>query len=197
MNLIQTVSLTLFEQGVAKAGGEGRFRRNRAKGRDHRYGYTHALHSAEKDINAVGAEIAAGMVAGIKWKDVTSPDSSGDLGPGVQVRLSHQKPFGLLLIRPETDIDWHKFILVTGNMPVYHIQGWMGVLWARRVGKWDCPSKDKSRPWCWVVRADQMHPMEKFPPMPGLAEHSDLRDLDDDFWLDYPHYERNSPSVQH
>jgi len=145
-----TVQITLDDgkQRIARTAAQGRF--DRRKNTRHRWGYQQNEHSIDVELDAIGAEIAAGLSIGVTWKDSSVPDSDGDLGERIQVR--HTKwGTGRLLVHPE-DKDDHCFILVRGKFPTFSIVGWMGGGEAKQRQWWTDPSR-RGR-WCYAVPGD-------------------------------------------
>ena len=125
---------------LAKTAGEGRYTRRREAGSEHRWNRGDD-HTVELEIEAVGAEIAVGCSIGRRWEDVETPDYSGDVGEGVQVRHTQHGRY-LLLHGPESvasgereDRDDHDFFLVTGMFPEYIVVGWATGARGKRIGE--------------------------------------------------------------
>lgn len=125
------VELTEGQQRVAQLAAERRFARRRSAGSSHRWNRGDD-HSVEKERDAIGAEMAAGVSVGRGWVDSPEPDHDGDLGPGLQVRFTEHERGRLLL--HESDEDDHLFILVTGQFPVYMVRGQISGAEGKRVG---------------------------------------------------------------
>jgi hypothetical protein len=111
------------DQRRAEKAGRERYQRRRAAGSQQRYNRVSSHHTVEKEIEAIGAEIAFARLIGEEWVDGPTPDYDGDVGSGMQVRHTAHKN-GHLLIHPG-DSDDHFFFLVTGNYPVFTVVGWL------------------------------------------------------------------------
>ena len=111
------------DQRQAEKAGRERYQRRRAEGSQQRYNRVASHHTVEKEIEAIGAEIAFARLIGREWVDSPTPDYDGDVGSGMQVRHTAHKN-GHLLIHPG-DRDDHFFFLVTGNYPVFSVVGWL------------------------------------------------------------------------
>lgn len=116
------VELTQEEMRVAALIGVERRLRAIARNRQHRYAWTGEAVWAI-DIQAAGAELAIAKAIGRYWTDTAEPDAHGDVGDGVQVRWTKREN-GCLLLHP-TDPDAHVYVLVTGEMPVFEVPGWI------------------------------------------------------------------------
>lgn len=80
---------------------------------------------------------------------------AGDVG-SVEVRTAPNHDYGLL-VRAK-DPDHAVFVLVTGSAPTFRIQGWITGAEAKRIGTLDRP--DPARPPCWIVRQEDLEPIE-------------------------------------
>jgi hypothetical protein len=88
-------------------------------------------------VHVIGAcgELAAAKACGVFWDGSVNVNSArGDIGPGWQVRTSHETPPGRLVIRPR-DPDNAIFIHVFARSPsCMLVNGWITAHEARKVG---------------------------------------------------------------
>jgi len=124
-----SIVLPREKQELATTAGTARYwRRKNSKHKNNRQDET----TIENVIGEIGSEIACGLVLGIEWVDSPFPDPEGDLGPGIQVRLT-KYPQGKLILNPkpfglsddDRDDPDHRFYLVTGKFPRYKVHGSM------------------------------------------------------------------------
>lgn len=117
------VILTTAEQAIAQEAGRRRYHTHRVYKSAHRWNRKANDHSIDKEVEAIGAEMACARALGLTWVDHNKPDPEGDLGPGIQVRHTRYRTGKLLLHK--SDSDDHVFYLVTGNYPNFTIAGWI------------------------------------------------------------------------
>jgi hypothetical protein len=96
-----------------------------AKRRRGAHGFDRDHEAWSIDIEGVMTEMAAAKALGLPYTPVVGSldTEDGDIGPGLQVRGTRYNS-GSLLIHA-SDIDDHKFILVTGVAPTYDVRGWI------------------------------------------------------------------------
>jgi hypothetical protein len=140
------VTVTLTADELIAAAHVGVMRRARAldKGRQHRHGYDGA-DNWSVHIEAAGAELAFAKAVNRYWADSPAPDYHGDVGKRTQVR--HTLRAGGCLIAHPDDPDDYALILVTGQLPVFSVRGW---LWGRECKREQWWRTDTGRPAFFV-----------------------------------------------
>jgi len=127
-------TLTWPEALQAAMGGVMRQVLNLKAGRRHRFGANEAQ-AWDRHIEGAAGELAVAKTLGIYWPGV------GRLGgPDVgtlQVRTA--RPGGRLIVHP-SDADTDVFILVTGYLPEFTVQGWLYGHEAKNNAYWDDPT---------------------------------------------------------
>jgi hypothetical protein len=109
-------------------------------------------------IEACGGECAFGLATGLSWpmtlNTYKEPDFRGKNNEPIQVRTRLQHSYELIV--REDDNPEELFVLVTGQMPVYRVVGWIGgyearqSVWRRNHG---------GREWAWFVPHAALRPM--------------------------------------
>jgi len=111
------------------------------RGGQHEWGMTddNAWHF---HIEGVLAELALAKWMGVYWSLTTfARRGDGDVGKDEVRQTGHEN--GRLIMHPE-DLDERKYWLVTGNMGVYRIRGWMRGRDGKQDQWWEDPT-DKKR----------------------------------------------------
>jgi len=117
------MKVVLTENEIILAATHGTWRRIRALTRG---GSKHLIQYKnpnpwDMDIEAAGAEMACSRVFNVYWAG-TEFRASADLGEDREVK--HTKHNDGCLVMQKDDPDHYRFILVTGQIPVFHIRGW-------------------------------------------------------------------------
>ena len=110
-------------------------------------------------IEGCGGELAGCLYYELPWSGYADELRKGgiklpDGGDRVEFR-TRLKPYYELIVHPD-DCDDRAFVLVTGMMPRYFIQGWIEGHRAKRNDWWHDPSQ-KNR-WAYFVPTGQLHP---------------------------------------
>jgi hypothetical protein len=104
------------------------------------------------------AELAASILTGMPWtSERTGPGARADIGEATEVRSS-KFPWSPLRIYSFDKAD-HFFVLVTGQIPLYRVVGWMPGREARRAEFW----RADLQPPQWQVPQESLRPMWKRP----------------------------------
>lgn len=113
------VTLTVAEARMAAAVGVERRIQSVLAGDKQRHGATDTW---TLNIDGALGELAAAKALGIFWPaSVNTYHTTGDLGPGLEVRTAGKPDYGLVIRDADPE---GKYILVTGEMPVYLVHGW-------------------------------------------------------------------------
>lgn len=116
------------------------------------------------DVEGVLTEAAAAKALGLPYEPCVGELDTldGDIGPGLQVRGTKYSS-GCLLVH-DSDVDDHRFILVTGIYGVYDIRGWIFAKDGKKKSLWKV-YKDRGAYW---VPQDKLRPMDTLE-LPVLA----------------------------
>lgn len=108
------------------------------------------------DVEGVLTEAAAAHALGLPYEPCVGELDTldGDIGPGLQVRGTRY-PKGSLLVH-DSDVDDHKFILVTGIYGVYDVRGWIFASEGKDKALW---REYKGRGAYWVPQ-DKLRPLD-------------------------------------
>ena len=111
-----------------------------------------------ENIEGAGGELAVAKALNVYWDGSVNTFKQPDL-PGLQVRTRSRHDYDLI-IRPG-DAPEERYILVTGQMPNYRIQGWArgsDVMLPQFLKEYG------GRPAAYFVPASKLQPIETLPP---------------------------------
>jgi hypothetical protein len=120
------VIVTLTQPECAVAAHAGTIRQRLNQDRTHQHGYTGV--GWDIHIEGAGAEMALAKYLGIYWVPAQmtpqghAGDAAADVGP-FEVRQTARANGSLILHK--TDFADRAYVLVTGTMPTYNLQGWL------------------------------------------------------------------------
>ena len=77
------------------------------------------------DIEAAGAELAFAKLIGEEWVGAVNTFHAPDVGDCWQVRYTDKENGRLIIRQRDESKRHHKFVLITGSMPKYHIHGYI------------------------------------------------------------------------
>ena len=111
----------------------------------------------EWEVQSAAAEAAVAKLLHVWWGGNVNSFKDPDLEGNLQVRWTRDHA-GHLVLRPK-DNPKHKYILVTGAIPRFRIQGWAyggAVMQPEHLCK-----PDPTRPSCWFMPHSQLAPVTK------------------------------------
>jgi hypothetical protein len=147
------ITLAPHERDLAAWVGVRRNDEAKRQGLCHKAGYKGD--GQKVNIEGAGGELAVAKALNVYWDGSVNTFKQPDLQGGLQVRTRSRHDYDLI-IRPG-DAPEERYILVTGQMPHYRIQGW-----ARGVDVM-LPQYFKSpndRPEAYFVPASKLQPIE-------------------------------------
>lgn len=112
-------------------------------------------------IEGACGEIAVAKALGVYWSAHVNNFSGDDL-PGIQIRTRRRQDWDLI-VRPQDD-DNARWVLVTGECPIYVVRGWIRGMDAKR-NEW--LSNHAGRPPAFFVPQSALRPMDELEVIDG------------------------------
>jgi len=109
------------------------------------------------DIEAACAEMAAAKALNLYWSGSVNTFKLPDVGEGVEgLQVRHtDRDGGCLIVRPE-DKGHERFLLVTGQAPLFVLRGWLRGDDARQDAFWRDPNGHRP---AWFVPQSALRPV--------------------------------------
>lgn len=147
------VTLTPQECYLSSMVGLRRRLASKTDGKRERNGADRASEAEAWFFNVVGAmgEMAASKALGVYWPaSINAPKGDPDMPPDWQVRTLAKHHYDLIV--RDDDRDDQRFVLVTGDGPVFQVHGWVLGAEAKRQ-EWRRDRGARGKPCFWVPRS--------------------------------------------